>query len=61
MSERLKCRFCNFSVLKYRKGADGKNISGFSTLLRHVDDEHEAEWEAIQEGLDASSRDVVDA
>ncbi len=38
LPKRIKCRFCNFTVIKYRRGEQG--TSGWSAMLRHVEMEH---------------------
>lgn len=48
----LKCRWCSFSVLKWRHGKNGKTISGWVSLRHHVEDEHPDEDETMRAQLD---------
>jgi hypothetical protein len=47
----MKCRWCNFTVLKWRTLPDGKKISGWPALSRHVESEHEDEFAEVLKKL----------
>ncbi len=53
---RLTCRFCSYSVPRWRRGQAGKLLDGMQSLDYHVAKHHEAElrkiraWAAKQAG-----------
>lgn len=42
MSDRFKCRFCSYTVLKFRN-VKGKTVSGWPRMFEHVEINHEDE------------------
>jgi hypothetical protein len=52
-SERLKCRYCNWSCLKWRTNKSGKRISGWRKLQYHLLDAHDIEADLIGDNEDA--------
>lgn len=50
--DNLKCRFCNFSVLKFRTTAQGRVIQGWATLKAHIEHAHPVEAERIYETVE---------
>lgn len=47
MGDYLKCRWCGYRVMKYRTSRDGKVITGWKALARHVEDRHADEHEKL--------------
>jgi hypothetical protein len=45
--DHLYCRFCNYSVLKFRTTAQGRTVQGWATLKDHIELEHPADFERI--------------
>lgn len=45
--EFLRCRFCSWRILKWRRGKDGRNHSGWAALKDHIGYAHEAEAEKL--------------
>ena len=57
MSDRLKCKFCDWSTLKaFKVGGKFKGIDhAHERLTDHVFDKHPAEYSRIQDALDGES------
>jgi len=47
------CRWCGFSVMKWRTAAGGKKVSGWAPLYLHQQSAHPAEMEALYDELEA--------
>ena len=52
--KRLKCRFCSYSVLKYRTRKDGIIVPGWGRLNYHIEIEHWNEAKTIMEKTETS-------
>lgn len=50
-AERLKCRWCAWTTLKFATGKDGKPRSGWNRLRNHIEDRHESEAMALSDAL----------
>jgi hypothetical protein len=50
-SDRLKCRYCDYTVMRWRAGKSGKPVSGMNVLLRHGEAEHLDEFMAEQDRI----------
>ena len=44
---RIKCRFCDWTVLAWRTNAAGEAVSGFPALEAHIEDRHPDDYDAI--------------
>ena len=58
MAERnaVKCRFCDWTTLRFRRWKGGKRTSGpevaYQRLLDHIEWEHPVEWKEVSRYLD---------
>jgi hypothetical protein len=57
MDNAFKCRWCDFTVLKWRKNEKGFSVSGWPRLKDHIEEAHEDEYEKLQEALGADDTD----
>lgn len=46
-SDKITCRFCDYSVLRWKTAKSGKRINGIVSLTRHVENAHEDEYYKI--------------
>ena len=46
MNNTIKCRFCNWTTRKYGFGSNPEKA--FGKLLKHIEDQHENEYELIE-------------
>ena len=58
MTNRLKCRWCDYTVLSVYRGRDGKVKSGFSKLRNHQEDFHLEPLEALLEAGEKLEADL---
>ena len=54
--DRLRCRWCGFSVLKFYTGKDGKPRGGWGRLNAHQETRHPDEIEELREQADAAEK-----
>ncbi len=52
MTKMIKCRFCEWKTLAWRRSKKGKVKSGYLRLLSHVFYEHRREYDCVQECLE---------
>lgn len=61
MTNRLKCKFCDWSTVKGYKNKAGK-FKGIEQaqqrLLCHVSSKHQAEYEQVQQALESLEREI---
>ena len=50
----IKCRFCDFTVMKFRTRKDGKVTSGWPRLFAHVEENHPDAAETMEDQLGTS-------
>jgi hypothetical protein len=46
----IKCAFCGWKKMKWRRSKKGKAISGYPQLIYHVMIEHPEEYEKVEAG-----------
>lgn len=49
-SDFLRCRFCDYKVLKFRRSKGGPARTNFPRLKNHIEDEHPDEFAKIYPG-----------
>jgi hypothetical protein len=49
ISDRMKCRFCNYTVQKWRTNSDGHRISGWRRLQAHLLEAHDRQVDLIDD------------
>lgn len=55
--ERLRCRWCEVTFLKWRTKKDGTVASGWPRLREHMHDYHFQQYEQMQAGLGPDEED----
>jgi len=49
--DKIRCRHCGVTFLKWRRTKDGKNVSGWPRLKDHIHEYHPDEAEAMEAAL----------
>ena len=49
MAERIKCRFCDWSIPKWTTNKKGNRIEGYGKLLRHIEFNHPEQLERLED------------
>ena len=55
--ERLRCRWCNASFLKWRTTKDDRRVSAWPRLRDHIQEYHPTEFETMQNILGSEDDD----
>jgi len=53
MSERIKCKFCDFTFARFRTTKTGEVKTGISSLKAHIETNHFNEWMEMMEKLES--------
>ncbi len=55
----LKCAFCDWTGPTFTRLKNGRRRNGYELLRSHVMDEHEGEWDRIQEAIGPEYEDEL--